>query len=167
MTNDGNDDFSDSYLGKLRKKIGHDLVHVPGAGIVIEKFSGQILLQKRRDFGVWDIPGGSPENGEDTVEQAVRETYEETGLRAINPVPYGFASHPKTQVICYPNGDLCHFHDLIFFATEYEGNLIESNAETLAVDWFYPQDLPKVTAACTLNILAFLKFKKTGVFQII
>ena len=97
------------------KKIGHDLVHVPGSGSLIENFDGKILLQKRSDLGIWDMPGGSPETGEDVVEQAVRETYEETGLRAINPVPFGFASHPETQIIHYPNGDVCHFHDLLFF----------------------------------------------------
>ena len=159
--------FSDSYLGKLRNKIGHDLVHVPGSGILIENFDGKILLQKRSDLGIWDMPGGSPENGENVVEQAVRETYEETGLRAINPVPFGFASHPETQIIHYPNGDVCHFHDLLFFATEYEGKLIVSNAETLAVDWFKPRGLPEVTSACKLSIAAFLEFKKTGIFQII
>ncbi|HIF58667.1 MAG TPA: hypothetical protein EYQ26_04130 [Rhodospirillales bacterium] len=52
--------FSDSYLGKLRKKIGHDLLHVPGSGILIENFDGKILLQKRSDLGIWDMPGGSP-----------------------------------------------------------------------------------------------------------
>ena len=54
-----------------------------------------------------------------------------------------------------------------FFATEYEGKIIASNAETLAVDWFKPRGLPEVTSACKLSIAAFLEFKKTGIFQII
>jgi 8-oxo-dGTP pyrophosphatase MutT (NUDIX family) len=122
-----NGDFANSYLGKLRQKIGHDLVHVPGSGVVIENHQGDILLQQRSDTGIWDTPGGAPENNENVVQHAVRGTLEETGLCALNPVPFAFASEPETDIIHYPNGDICHFHDLIFYATEYEGTLIDSN----------------------------------------
>jgi 8-oxo-dGTP pyrophosphatase MutT (NUDIX family) len=166
VTSDEND-FANSYLGKLRQKIGHELVHVPGSGVVIENDQGDMLLHQRSDTGMWDTPGGAAENNENVVQHAVRETFEETGLRALNPIPFAFASEPETNIIHYPNGDICHFHDLIFYATEYEGTLIDSNEETLAVGWFKPTNLPEVTAACRLAIAALLKFKKTGVFQII
>ena len=57
-------DFADSYVGKLRKLVGSRLLLVPGARIVIENTSGEILLQKRSDFGVWGLPGGNAEEGE-------------------------------------------------------------------------------------------------------
>ena len=166
MSSNSND-FANSYLGRLREKIGHELVHVPGASIVIENLAGEILLQKRRDFNTWDTPGGSPETGENAVQQAIREVHEETGLTALNPVPFAFASDPATQTIHYPNGDICHFHDIHFFATEYEGELIKSNFETIAVDWFNPLALPEVMPACTKVIAAYLEYKKTKTFQII
>jgi 8-oxo-dGTP pyrophosphatase MutT (NUDIX family) len=166
VTSDVND-FANSYLGKLRQKIGHDLVHVPGAGILIENSQGRIPFHQRSDTGIWDTPGGAPENNENAVQHAIREVYEETGLRVLNPIPFAFASEPKTSIISYPNGDICHFHDLLFYATEYEGTLIDNNEETLAVGWFEPTNLPEVKPISVLAIAALLEFKKTGVFQMI
>jgi hypothetical protein len=57
MTNDGNDDFSDSYLGKLRKKIGHDLVHVPGAGIVSKNLAVKFYYKNDGILGFGIYPG--------------------------------------------------------------------------------------------------------------
>ena len=50
--------------------------------------SSQILLLERRtetSEGFWYIPGGFVELGEDPAEAAVREAYEETGLRIQKP----------------------------------------------------------------------------------
>ena len=51
-------DFGNSYVGQLRKLVGSRLLLVPGARIVIENSSREILLQKRSDFGLWGLPGG-------------------------------------------------------------------------------------------------------------
>ena len=45
--------FADSYLGKLRKLIGHRLVLLPGNRAILENSAGKILLLKRTDFGLW------------------------------------------------------------------------------------------------------------------
>ena len=42
--------------------------------------AGKVLLIKRRDFGVWLLPGGGIDAGESAAEAAVREAQEETGL---------------------------------------------------------------------------------------
>ncbi len=42
-------------------------------------------LFARRDAGVWSIPKGEPEPGEDLLEAARREFAEETGLAAAGP----------------------------------------------------------------------------------
>lgn len=39
-----------------------------------------ILLSKREDNGLWELPGGRVEDGETFLEAAKRELYEETGL---------------------------------------------------------------------------------------
>ncbi|MCP4423962.1 MAG: NUDIX domain-containing protein [Chloroflexi bacterium] len=40
----------------------------------------QVLLTKRKDFGVWCLPGGHVDAGETVAQAAVREVLEETGL---------------------------------------------------------------------------------------
>ena len=48
--------FADTYLGKLRQKVGSDLIQVPGGRIIMEQSDGKILLQKRTDsYFAWRI----------------------------------------------------------------------------------------------------------------
>ena len=59
-----------------------------GAGVLFSTPDGQILLLRRaaddEDGGEWSIPGGKVEDGETTLQAAVRETEEETGYK-VNP----------------------------------------------------------------------------------
>ena len=158
--------FADSYLGKLRAKIGHDMVHVPGCRSVIENAEGHLLLHLRSDMKVWSFPGGGPEHGDDVMAQVIRETQEETGLTILNPKPFGFASNPEFSTLHYPNDDVCHYHDLVFVSTRYEGELVEQNDETLAVDWFAPDDLPDSLYTVPVTVDAYLRFKDSGEFQL-
>jgi ADP-ribose pyrophosphatase YjhB (NUDIX family) len=55
---------------------------VPGVEAVIER-DGRILLARRANEpgrGLWDLPGGFPDEGEEPVEALRREVREETGL---------------------------------------------------------------------------------------
>ncbi|GGO28067.1 Nudix hydrolase [Deinococcus humi] len=66
----------------------HVAVELRAAGVVILNAAGDILLVRERGTagqtekaGLWHIPSGSVEEGENPQETAVREAYEETGLR--------------------------------------------------------------------------------------
>ncbi len=52
-----------------------------GAGGVVFNGRGEVLLLRDR-MGFWVFPKGHPEGGEGLEEAAVREVYEETGIRA-------------------------------------------------------------------------------------
>ena len=41
----------------------------------------RVLLSHRRNLDIWNLPGGGVESGELPDETAVRETFEETGLK--------------------------------------------------------------------------------------
>ena len=68
------------YIHWLRSKVGHEKVILVFAGGCIFNEKGEVLLQRRGDFGKWGFPGGAVELGETPEMAAVREVKEETGL---------------------------------------------------------------------------------------
>lgn len=59
----------------------------------------KVLLVKRRDFPLWDLPGGVVESDELPSETAIREMYEETGYEV--QIDYEFARYiDKTRNDC-------------------------------------------------------------------
>ena len=64
-----------------KKKIAVVMIRHP-------EHSHLILHGKRRDNGKWSCPGGSFEEGETPTQAALRELYEETGLKphTVNPI---------------------------------------------------------------------------------
>ncbi|WP_419185455.1 NUDIX domain-containing protein [Paenibacillus polymyxa] len=53
-----------------------------GACVILIDDEGRLLLQQRTDNGLWGLPGGSMEPGENMKEVASRELFEEVGLEA-------------------------------------------------------------------------------------
>lgn len=50
-----------------------------GAFVIIQNDGRDILLVKRKDIPLWDLPGGRIAEGETPESAAVREAFEETG----------------------------------------------------------------------------------------
>jgi len=76
----------------------------PAVGVIALE-AGRILLVKRKyppRAGLWSLPAGFMEYGEDPRQCAVREAYEETGLRIV-PGPlvgvYSGEDDPRTHAI--------------------------------------------------------------------
>lgn len=156
-----------SYIARLRALMGSGLVHVPGTRIVIARDDERILLQKRSDFGLWDLPGGIVEDGDRAEETIVREVQEETGLWIAALQVFGFASDPSYEQITFPNGDRCHFHVLMFYTDLFGGEYLRPNNESLALSWFALDYLPEMLPNMSRSIEAYCKFRKYGRFQLI
>lgn len=160
--------FWDSYIGRLRMKIGNDLLLLPGASCLFVNDAGEVLLEQRSDFATWGIPGGNMEPGEDIVTSIRREMLEETGFDAPEMFPYGFASDPATKTITFPNGHRCQYFVLMFWAPWPEGRIPLASAESLAFGWFRPESPPTdCMPSLPASIAAWQRFRAGGVFQMI
>lgn len=160
--------FAESYVGKLRQKVGNDLLLLPGASCLFVDADGRFLLERRSDFGIWGVPGGNPEPGEDIATLIRREMLEETGVRIDTLIPYGFASDPATKTITFPNGHRCQFFVMLFCADWPVGAVPVASAESLAFGWFTPETLPEDCMPATrASLAAYQRFKATGIFQLV
>ena len=54
---------------------------VPTVDVIIETIGGIVLIKRKNPPPGWALPGGFVEYGESLEEAAVREAFEETGLR--------------------------------------------------------------------------------------
>jgi 8-oxo-dGTP pyrophosphatase MutT (NUDIX family) len=68
------------YIRNIRSKVGSTMLQMPSVTIFNYDDTGQILLVKHADTGLWVAPGGAIEPGETPADAAVREMWEETGL---------------------------------------------------------------------------------------
>jgi 8-oxo-dGTP pyrophosphatase MutT (NUDIX family) len=160
--------FSQSYLGKLRKVVGNRLILIPGARIVVHDRAGRVLLELRKDFRRWGLPGGHHELGDSSAETAVREVFEETGLRIARPEVFGIASDPRHETVQFPNGDRTQSESVLFHARKPRGQARPDPNETLELGWFALDALPKSLMPNSARTLkAFRRYRRTGKFQMI
>lgn len=126
------------YISYIRSQVGHDKVILNFAGGILADEEGRVLLQLRGDKKTWAIPGGAMELGETSLQAAVREFYEETGVsveakRLLNVYTNFDESYPngdKVQTVVFlyelqalENVDISNFHNeetlrLGFFSKE-------------------------------------------------
>ncbi len=150
-----------SYVGEIRKKIGHDEIIGVGAGIFIYK-DKSVLLQKRKDNMCWSMHGGGLEIGETVEEAAKRELFEETGLIANSIQLLGVFSGNDLRYV-YPNGDRVYIVEIVYVCNDFSGDLLLETNETLELKWFNIDNLPKEISPPDINALhAFVEFMKNN-----
>jgi len=128
------------YVETLRRKIGHDPIIMACAGCAVFDDSGRLLLQQRGDdLDPWGLPGGAMELGETIEATAIRETFEETGLRVRPDTLLGVYTG---EAHTYANGDVVESVVVVLTATPVEGVLTADGTETVGLAWFPLDDLP-------------------------
>jgi ADP-ribose pyrophosphatase YjhB (NUDIX family) len=159
--------FAESYLGQLRRVVGSRLLLVPGARIVIENATTEVLLQKRSDFDVWGLPGGNAEEGESLDATIAREVTEETGLKLVSFQPFGFGCDPLMETFTFPNGDQCQYFVLNYFSRSFRGVPRVGDDESSAIQWFSLKALPPMLPNMLRSVQAYMEFSHSGEFQMI
>ena len=131
------------YISYIRSKVGHDRVIQNFAGGILADEEGRVLLQLRGDKKTWAIPGGAMELEETSLQAAVREFYEETGIaveakRLLN-VYTNFAE-------TYPNGDKVQTVVFLYELQALENVDISNfhNEETLRLGFFSKEEIAEL-----------------------
>lgn len=119
-----------------------DIIHyhnpVPSVGVVITDVEGKLLLTKRSvepGIGLWCLPGGFIEMGEDPSDTVIRETEEETGLKVIPGEIIG--AHSKINGY---HGDVI----IIGFNAEVTGGELQAGDDAEEVEYFALDEMPPI-----------------------
>ncbi|WP_342598871.1 NUDIX domain-containing protein [Psychrobacillus sp. FSL H8-0483] len=133
-----------NYIQTIRKLIGNEMLMTVGCGIILEQ-ENKILLQHRTDRDVWGIPGGVMEPGETFLETAVRETFEETGLKVEQLQLFGLYSGEEGFAE-YQNGDKVFSVQVIFHSSCFSGELLHRTEESYEHRFFSRNNLPHLNS---------------------
>ena len=145
-------EFSSKYGGYpvlFRMALDERINHIPfiqtGSAIIIRNNKGQILLQERTDRNKWGLPGGCQELGEDLKETAIREAYEETGIKLnLKDIKLIDTLSGNARKNSYPNGDIVYNNTSLYLANisiDDETNL-KGDSETKRLKFFDINNIP-------------------------
>ena len=104
---------------------------------------GRILLVRRCDNGVWELPGGRVDVGESAEQAAVRETAEEAGVQVVITGLAGLFTDPHL-VIRSPAGEVRQQFAVLLRGRVVGGRPHGDQSETSAAAWIRLRDLPEL-----------------------
>ncbi len=129
------------YTRWLRSYVGHQRIMQVRASAFARDEQGRILLCRRADVMLWDVPGGTISLDEVPAQGMAREVQEETGLLLEADRLIGVYGGPDFHW-SYPNGDQAQILAILFHARIVGGALDPSGHENVNVSFFAPERLP-------------------------
>lgn len=134
---------------------------VVAASAVVTDGRGRILLQRRRDNGLWALPGGGMDMGDSLPGTAVREVREETGMDVEITGLVGTYTDPR-HVIAYSDGEVRRQFNVCFRARVVGGSPAVSD-ESTELRFVDPGELPALPMHHTqrLRLTHFLENRPT------
>ena len=138
------------YPVLFRMALDDRVSHIPfiqtGAAIIIRNENGQILLQERTDRDKWGLPGGCQDLGEDLRVTAVREAFEETGIKLDpNEIELIDTLSGESRKNSYPNGDIVYNNTSLYLAdvSMEDASNLKGDSETKRLRFFNPEEVPE------------------------
>jgi 8-oxo-dGTP pyrophosphatase MutT (NUDIX family) len=131
------------YIAGLRKKVGHDLLQVPGVAAIIRDDQGCILIQQTKE-GKWNLPAGAIDPSESAAQALIREVREETGLIVRPTRLLGILGGGAAYRITYNNGDVVESTTSVFACEYVSGELHPQDDETARLKYVEPNEMPEL-----------------------
>lgn len=103
-----------------------------GVACAVLDDEGRVLLSRRGDFNLWNLPGGRLDSGEALDDGAAREVREETGVIPRIERVVGLYYRAGWQRM-----------DVLYTGWALGGTLVQRSAETRANAYFDPDSLPR------------------------
>ena len=112
---------------------------LPSAEAVVFDEQQRLLLVRRRDDGLWALPGGITDPGETLAESACRELAEETGLVGTVQALWGLFDSRL-----WHSAKRIHFYHALFLI-DAAGQIPRPSSEVLDVAYFAEERLPPLS----------------------
>ncbi|EYB68175.1 hypothetical protein DEIPH_ctg025orf0005 [Deinococcus phoenicis] len=127
-----------------------------GAGVAVLNDRDEVLLVRRGDDGLWDLPGGAVNVGEEVEATARRELREETALTAGALTLLGVFSG-EAHRYTYPDGNVVAWVTVLY-TTRQAAGAASAGDDAAQVAWWplaaLPQDVGAGTQAYFLALRA-------------
>jgi 8-oxo-dGTP pyrophosphatase MutT (NUDIX family) len=129
------------FVTRIRSKLGHDPLPLPGVTAVVRHDDGRILLVRRADNHRWTLVTGCLEPPEQPATAVIREVWEETGVVAEVQTLLRVES---MDLITFPNSDQVYMLDLAFGCRAVGGEPRVNDDESIDAGWFELDRLPDI-----------------------
>ena len=129
--------------------------HFSAAGFVVNKEKNKMLAVYHKIADGWTYPGGHADGDDNLLEVAIREVYEETGIRgkAVNNVPFMIATLP---VYCHVKNNQfisSHLHfDVIYLMEADEALPLNLTDDAIfGIKWISFEDVFNENFCCYIK----------------
>ena len=120
-----------------------------GANAVIT-CRGRLLLEKRRDSGIWGLIGGGCKKSETGLQAIVRETYEELGLRIPREQFRKLAVYDDPgRIAAFRDGSVWRMVIVVYGLELPEEPEMRISAESKELRFFTREEIGKIEIAVT------------------
>jgi 8-oxo-dGTP diphosphatase len=121
--------------------------HTVGALCFLER-EGRVLLLGQYHRNGWTLPGGLVNRGEDAATAAVREVWEETGLRIEVALPFATLVEPRSRRV-----------DILFFVPVHADIDVHVAGEAVRGAWLTPAETGEVDEQTRASLAAFERWR--------
>mgnify|MGYP003294309387 CR=1 FL=1 len=136
------------YPVLFRMALDERINHIPfiqtGSSIIVRNEKNEILLQQRSDNNRWGLPGGCQDLGENLKNTAIRELFEETGIKVnIEELILLDTLSGSERKRTYPNGDVVYNNTSLYLVDVDSKKLtLKIDSESLKLKFFSLTELP-------------------------
>ena len=122
-----------------------------GVGVLIENNGEYLLIQRAAepDKGLWSVPGGMVELGERASDAAIREAYEETGLK----VKLVRVLDVVDKIIHDDEGRIRFHFVIVDYLTRLVGGELKASSDALDARWVKASQFTDFELSPTLTYL--------------